>query len=155
MKWIHSILLLLACTLITSCTTHALWEATDPNEYVAITRNIANEKRLEAGGLDYRVDNERGLIYVEKNKLQKTRDYTIRTLATPVTVVFDAASTIVIVGAAVYVLGHQVPDGRLEAAKREREQEEWSSLKSALDASCKDVLGSPNAPSDGTGHKLP
>jgi len=154
MKWIYSLLMLLACSLITSCTTHALWVATDPNEYVAVTKNIENETKLEAGGLEYCVDNERGLIYVEKNKLQKARDYTIRTLATPVTVAFDAATTIVIVGAAVYVLSHEVPDGRLEAAKREREQKEWDSLRTALDASCKDVLGNPN-PSSGTGHALP
>ena len=74
---------------------------------------------------------------------------------TPVTVVFDAATAIVIAGAAVFVITHQVPDGRLEAAQREREQEEWDSLRKSLDASCKDVLGNPNMSLLRTGSVLP
>ena len=106
MKWSPAILAMLACTILTSCVTPALWRATNPHEFVAVTRNKVNEDELKASGLSYWVDPKRSLFYVEKTNLQKAKDYIIRAVGTPVTVAVDAATTIAVVGAVVFVMRH-------------------------------------------------
>ena len=136
------------CGLLAGCATPALWEATDPHEFVAISRSTVTEQDLKAKGLPYYVDKERDLLYVEKNTLQKTKDYAIRTVATPVTVVIDAATTIVVVGGAValvggalYLLSHDArihyegfPGGTAGESKRaEAERKELESIDMRLE----------------------
>lgn len=121
------------CGLLVSCATPALWQATDPHEFVAVSRSKTNEEELKARGLQYRVDEQRNLVYVEKTKLRKSKDYVIRALATPVTVALDAATTIAVVGAAVYVVVHS-NDYYLETTREDAERAEWASLQKTLDA---------------------
>ena len=92
-----SILLLLALALASSCATSALWDTTDP--YVAVSQGDISEDALKAQNVRYYRDDFRKVIFVEKRGMAKFKDYAIRTLATPVTVVIDAATTIVVVGA--------------------------------------------------------
>lgn len=143
MKQIRSIVMLMTCCLLASCATPALWEATDPHDFVAVTKSKVNEDELKAKGLSYRVDTERDLVYVEKTRLQKSKDYAIRAITTPVTVAVDAVTTIAVVGAAVFVMEHS--DGRfLEAAQKEREEKEWEFLRETLDAIRTQEMEDPN-----------
>lgn len=131
MRHMRPLLMLALCGLVTACATPALWEATDPQEFVAVSKNKVNEQELKARGLSYHVDEARGVLYVEKSNLQKTRDYAIRALGVPVTVAVDAATTIVVVGVASYVMFY-VDERSLEAIRREREQKEYDALRKTL-----------------------
>lgn len=136
------------CLSLASCATPALWEATNPREYIALERNERNEAKLKASGLTYRVDKEWNLFYVEKTRLQKSRDYAIRTIGTPITVVMDAVTTIVVVGGAVYILsksnGYFPNIGPYSA-----EQQEWTSMQKTLDTMRREERhNSGNAPAD-------
>jgi len=142
----------LACVCLTlvSCATPALWDATDPREYIAMDRNEKNEAKLKAGGLSYRVDDDRNLFYVEKNRLQKSRDYAIRTIGTPITVVLDAATTIVVVGAAIYVFSQSngyFPNIDAYSA----EQHEWSAMQKTLETMRKEERQNPGTSPADTG----
>lgn len=100
-----------------------------------------NEAELKAKGLSYHVDPKWNLIYVEKTNLQKTKDYAIRILGTPVTVVVDAAMTIAVVGAAVCLTSHDTRSSaeldaeRIETQRKETEaqRKEMELINSALD----------------------
>jgi hypothetical protein len=87
-----------AALLLSACATTALWDATDPHEYIAIPQTEISETELQESGVAYRKDDERGLYYVEKSALRQFGDYTIRALAAPATVVLDAATAIVVIG---------------------------------------------------------
>ena len=91
--------------LATSCATEALWQATDPAEYVSVPQSEVSEAELRERGVDYRKDDEHGLYYVEKSGLRRLGDYTIRFFATPATVVVDTATAIVVIGAVIGALG--------------------------------------------------
>ncbi len=93
---------IVACCSLAACATPALWDATNPHRCVAIKKTVENEKALTAKGIAYSVDPEREYIYVEKTALQRAGDYAIRALATPFTVIVDAAGTTIVV---VAVLG--------------------------------------------------
>lgn len=80
MNLIRSISLVLTSFLFASCATPALWDATDPHEYVAIPKSKVNEDELKAKGISYRVFYEQNLFLVEKTELQKYKDYTYRAL---------------------------------------------------------------------------
>jgi len=143
-----------SCLVLVSCATPALWDATNPREYVAMTRNEKNETKLKTSGLNYRIDEEWDLFYVEKSTLQKSRDYAIRTIGTPVTVVLDAASTIVVVGAAIYVLSHSngyFPD----IAPYSAEQKEWKSMQTTLESMRKEERHNPDSSPVDTGLSQP
>ena len=88
---------LLCAGFCSSCCTPALWEATDPAEHVAIPVDRVSEGGLKAKHLKYYKDETRNLFYVEKRSARKLGDYAIRALATPVTVVIDAVTTVVVV----------------------------------------------------------
>ncbi len=95
---------LAAVILLSSCTTSMLWDATDPQEYVVISRDEISEQELNAKGLDYEVSEKWNVYYVEKSILQKSRDYVYRSFATPVTVTVDVVTPVVVVGALGYVV---------------------------------------------------
>lgn len=99
MKTISSLIALL---LLVSCTTSMLWDATDPDEYVVISRDEISEEELQEKGLDYEVSEKWNVYYVEKSILQKTRDYIYRSFATPVTVTVDVAMPVLVVGGMAY-----------------------------------------------------
>jgi hypothetical protein len=99
MKIISSLIVLL---LLVSCTTSMLWDATDPHEYVVISKDEITEEELQEKGLDYEVSEKWNVYYVEKNVLQKTRDYMYRSFATPVTVTVDVAMPVLVIGGMSY-----------------------------------------------------
>jgi hypothetical protein len=94
MKAIAALLML---ALATSCATTMLWDHTDT--YVAVSQDEISEDVLKAQGATYYRDDLRKVFFVEKRGMAKFRDYTIRTFTTPVTVMIDAATTIVVAGA--------------------------------------------------------
>lgn len=88
--------------LLVSCATPALWEATDPNEWVKTDATVVGTNDLAARGIEYRCCDATGDVYIPKSQLHKLGDYTLRALATPITVTLDAATIIcgaVLVGA--------------------------------------------------------
>ena len=89
--------ILLVFPLIVSCTTQALWEVTDPGEYVEVVDASITVEQLEAEGVNFYLNERNGRLYVEKSGMSRFANYTVRTLATPVTVVVDAAGTVVVV----------------------------------------------------------
>lgn len=70
------------------------------------------------------------MIYAEKTALNKTSDYVIRTLATPVTVAAD----VVVVAVAVFVFVHADKDS-LDAYNREVQDREMNAMTSTLNQS--------------------
>lgn len=103
MKLRPLILLSVASMLLTSCATSTLWDATNPHEYLVMKRTPEAEARLQAKGLDYRVDAERECLFVEKSKFRKTHDYLTRFFATPIAIAHDVALGAAVVGAAAYI----------------------------------------------------
>jgi|GEM_PF-5913513 len=109
MKCFHSILVVPACVILTACATPALWEATDPHELLPIPKSKVTEAELKAKGLTYEIDNEQNLFYVEKTRLQKTKDYALRTVGTPVAFVVDAGLVAAVAGAVVGFIVYVAP----------------------------------------------
>jgi hypothetical protein len=99
MKFSKSFTAVVCAVFCSSCATSYVWRKTDPNEYLFVERTPAHEAYFQQHKIPYLVDYSGKTLYVDKNKLQKVEDYSIRTLATPVTVVLDTATTIVVVGA--------------------------------------------------------
>ena len=99
MKILNAILLAVIFLTQVSCFTPALWDQTNPSEHVAISANRISEQDLKSKGIDYYKDEKLNVIYCPKSSIRKLGDYTIRVLATPVTVSVDAA------GAAIVVVG--------------------------------------------------
>lgn len=88
--------------LMVSCATPALWDATDPDQWVKADKTAVGTNDLAARGVEYRCDKAAGDVYIPKSQLHKLGDYTLRALATPITVTLDAATIIcgaVLVGA--------------------------------------------------------
>lgn len=99
--------LLLACQ---SCATARLWEDINPNERIWVGADKISEQTLRQKGISYEVYTSgsiRGFL-IPKSGMQKMKDYQLRALGTPVTLVLDAATTVVVVGA--YMFIHD-PDG--------------------------------------------
>jgi len=84
---------LCAIVLITavSCATPALWERTDPTEYIRVDSEVVSEEELREQGLLYVKFEESGSYHVEKDSARKARDYALRLFGTPVTIAVDAA----------------------------------------------------------------
>lgn len=96
------------------CATKILWEKTDPNERVWISVSEISEKQLIDKNIHYYKTNEKpgpGFL-IPKSSARRLGDYTIRMLATPATVVVDAATVVMIVAVAVYAF---TPDDALKA----------------------------------------
>jgi len=81
---------------INSCTTQALWDAVDPDEYIEVTESSVTVEQLESKGVGYYIDDSAGRVFVEKSGLRKFGNYTVRTFATPVTVTVDTVAFVVI-----------------------------------------------------------
>ena len=128
--------MVLACPLITSCATPALWDATDPHELVPVPNSKVTEAELKAKGLAYEIDTEQNLFYVEKTRLQKTRDYALRTVGTPVAFVVDAglvaAAAGVVVGFIVYV-GPYIDTCNLGSTPQSYDQKTRDSFQDTMD----------------------
>jgi len=90
----HILLVTLLCT---SCVTPALWEHTNPQEYVEIPSKDITEQELIESGVSYYRDDRRGVYYAEKSTLAKLRDYTLRAIGTPFTVTLDATGVAIMV----------------------------------------------------------
>ena len=98
MKAHAATMFLLLAVLCQSCCTRALWRGTDPHEVVWISTTDINDSQLIARGAPYRkyVHPVLGPGYlVEKAKLDTLRDYTLRVLASPFTIVIDGVVFVV------------------------------------------------------------
>jgi hypothetical protein len=105
MKFSRSFTAAVCALFCSSCATSYVWRHTDPQEYVFIERSPAHEAYFQQHKIPYLVDYKGKTLYVDKTKLQKFRDYSVRTLAIPVTVVLDAATSIAVVGGLLYLGG--------------------------------------------------
>jgi hypothetical protein len=105
MKFSRSFTAAVGAVFCSSCATSYVWRKTDPNEYLFVERTPAHEAYFQQHKIPYLVDYKGRTLYVDKNKLQKLKDYSIRTLAIPVTVVLDTATTVVVVGGLLYLGG--------------------------------------------------
>lgn len=99
MKYIAVVLLLI---LTASCATTSLWKSTDPGKFVRISMDNITEDELKEKELRYYKDYTYHVYYVEKTGIEKLKDYSLRLIGTPVTVVIDAASVILVVGYVLY-----------------------------------------------------
>ena len=84
--------------MLSSCTTKALWEATSPESYVRVRSDLVAEEDLQKKGLKYFKSDKDKAFYVEKNDFDRLKDYTVRLFGTPITVVIDAATSILVIG---------------------------------------------------------
>jgi len=133
----------LSLALCTSCATYTLWHRTDPSEYVVMPQSPATERFLAEHKLQSIKDDPHGLYFVEKSRLRKFKDYTIRTLGTPVTVTLDAATTVLVVGAAGWLIVHGwMPMEGGETGSSDQQQREYQRLYDELRTS-----GQLNSPS--------
>jgi len=85
------LLICAVCLLLPACFTPALWDATNPDEYIEVKNQDISVEELEAKGIKYWKAERSGKIYMKKNGLRKFRDYTVRMFATPITVTLDTA----------------------------------------------------------------
>ena len=132
MKIIWTVACAIQLVLFTSCATQYLWRETDPAEYVALSQSTVSQQDLERRHLHFIVDDEKDVFYVEKNGIQKLRDYTIRTLGTPVAVTIDAAATIVVIGIGIAVLPYY-NQADAQRCERAREDKEYDRVNRVLD----------------------
>jgi hypothetical protein len=87
--------------LTSSCATQTLWEEANPHEGVWVSASEVTEQQLIDKKIPYYKSNdELGDGYlIPKGRARQLGDYTIRIFATPITVVIDAATTVVVIGA--------------------------------------------------------
>jgi hypothetical protein len=116
MKSILRVILMGIVVVCQSCATAKLWEDSDPNERIWIDASKTTEEALQKKGVDYDVYDRgdcRGYL-IKKSGMDRMKDYQLRALGTPVTVVLDAATTVVVVGAYMFV---NDPDGTVRLIK--------------------------------------
>lgn len=111
MKNKNTVLIILLLFLCDSCATKALWEKTDPDEYVKIKFTEITEEELKERGVKYYRDDDKHAFYVDKDSFSKFKDYSIRVLATPVTIVIDATA-VVIFAVAFAIVDNAIDDAR-------------------------------------------
>src|SRR6266540_31548 len=90
--------MIIAVALFFSCATKALWEATSAESYVRVRSDLVAEEDLKKKGLKYFKSDKDKAYYVEKNDFDRLKDYTFRLFGTPITVVIDAATSILVIG---------------------------------------------------------
>ena len=100
MKSLLGVILLGILVICQSCTTSKLWEDTNPKDRIWIDASKTTEAALQKRGVKYEsYALSRGNGYlVAKSSMDKMKDYQLRMLGTPVTVVLDTAATVVVVG---------------------------------------------------------
>ncbi len=96
MQFIHFIILI--PVLLTSCATKQLWEDTETPEYAEMDATLMSEEELKEKGVEYYIADDGNYYYIRTSGVEKLRNYTFRTLATPFTVTIDAV-TVVFIGA--------------------------------------------------------
>jgi hypothetical protein len=112
-------IMIIVALLSSSCTfTPKLYEMTDPNQYVRVEYGQIKEEDLREKNITYFKDDESASFYIAKSTFQKFQDYSIRTLVTPVAVVLDTA-TIMVVG-----VGFLIVTGAIGEAKRRGQEAE-------------------------------
>ena len=94
LKWLSLVILIVL--LCNACATKTLWENTNPGKYVKIEFSKITEEELLENGVKYIKDNSNQVFYVEKNSFAKLKDYTYRILGTPMTLVIDATTIVVV-----------------------------------------------------------
>ena len=99
--------------LCNSCATKALWEATDPDRYVQIKYTDITEQELKSKGGKYVKDDNKKVYYVNKSSFEKLKNYTYRAIGTPVTIVVDATS-LLIVGFGIGIANNFVEDHKVD-----------------------------------------
>ena len=104
MKIILSVILIAVLMICQSCSTAKLWDDTNPNERVWIDADKITETTLKQRGMEYQPYTLKGGgkgYLVRKSNWGKMKDYQLRMLGTPVTLVVDAATTVIVVGVGV------------------------------------------------------
>lgn len=92
-----------------------LWEATDPNKSVTAKSTEVSEDELKSRGVKYFKSEDNFTFYLEKDSIDKFKDYTYRVLGTPVTVALDAGSiAFILIG---YMLGQNEVDKAIDRGK--------------------------------------
>jgi hypothetical protein len=81
--------------LCSSCCTSALWESYDPDGYIQIRYTDVTEQELRDKKMDFIQDDVNSSYYVPKSNMRKLSEYSVRLLATPVTVAVDAALIVI------------------------------------------------------------
>ena len=96
MKPILTVGLCLSLMIASACTTQKLWDNVNPHEEVWVSASDVTEQQLIDKKIPYHESNgELGKGYlIPKSKVRQMGDYTIRTLATPVTVTLDVVSVV-------------------------------------------------------------
>lgn len=100
MKSTTGAMLLAALVMCQSCATARLWDDTNPNVRLWMDGKKITEAELQKRGVEYVVHKTPlgdGYL-IEKSGSQRMKDYHLRMLGTPVTLVADAATTVVVVG---------------------------------------------------------
>ena len=85
------------CMLCTSCATPYVWKNTDPHALKRMPKNQASEDYIRQHGLKYAPDRDENYYLVEKTDGEKTANYTMRIIGTPVALAFDVALVCLIV----------------------------------------------------------
>jgi len=88
------LLLIMACS---SCLTKTVWDNINPNEHVWIPADSITEASLIKKGIEFEKFDQKdpkGYL-VKKSALRKLGDYTLLTLATPITVTLDGTMIVV------------------------------------------------------------
>jgi hypothetical protein len=81
---------MLIASLTSACTT-ALWEDTNPQEFVDITNTAISIEELKRQDIAFYVDQKSGRIFMEKSGMDRFKNYSLRALGTPVTLAVDIA----------------------------------------------------------------
>ena len=89
-------LIAVAFLIFTSCATKTLWENTDPDGYIKIGFADITEQELIDKKVKYRKSEIFQAYFVEKNSMDRLKDYSLRILLTPATVVIDTGAIVVV-----------------------------------------------------------
>ncbi|MDH3348676.1 MAG: hypothetical protein OEM02_11345 [Desulfobulbaceae bacterium] len=92
------ITLLLFCN---SCATPYIWKKTDPDKYVKIDFSKITEEELQDKEVKYYRDDTQHAFFAEMDSFAKFKNYSLRTLATPIAVILDTTAVILVVAAMV------------------------------------------------------
>jgi hypothetical protein len=120
MKSMAGLILMGLLMICQSCTTAKLWEDANPNERVWIDASKITEESLQQRGVAYEpyaFAKGKGYL-VKKSGWDKMKDYHLRMLGTPVTLVVDAATSVVVVGAYVLVTDPELAFSVIEALSK-------------------------------------
>ena len=104
MKIVTLLKIVLILILFQACATTELWKKINPEEYVQISMNEISENELKEKGIKYYKNENKEVFYLEKSSVRKLGDYSLRILLTPLTVVLDV-TTVIVVGS-IMIIGN-------------------------------------------------